>query len=50
MSVIDEKGRRLDRFTQPSLPVRLGIAWLTNAILLWAVVAALHDASTRNVG
>jgi putative membrane protein len=50
MSVVDEKGRRVDRFTQPSLPVRLAIAWLTNAILLWAVVAALHDASTRNVG
>jgi putative membrane protein len=35
---------------QLSLPVRMAIAWLTNAILLWAVVAALHDASTRNVG
>ena len=53
MSVIDESGRRVDRFrrfTQPSLPVRLGIGWLTNAILLWAVVAALHDASAKNVG
>jgi putative membrane protein len=35
---------------QPSLPVRLVIGWLTNAILLWAVVALLHNASTRNVG
>jgi putative membrane protein len=50
MSIVDEKGRRIDRFTNPSLPVRLGIAWLTNAILLWAVVAALRDASTRNIG
>ena len=50
MSVVDEKGRRIDRFTKPSLPVRLAIVWLTNAILLWAVVAALHDASTKNIG
>jgi putative membrane protein len=34
----------------PSLPVRLAIGWLTNAILLWAVVALLAHASTRNVG
>ena len=40
----------LQNMRQPSLPVRLAIGWLTNAILLWFVVALLHDASTRNVG
>lgn len=43
-------GSKLARLREPSLPVRLGIAWLTNAILLWAVVALLADAATKNVG
>lgn len=33
-----------------SLPVRLLVAWLTNAILLWVVVVLLHNALTNNVG
>ncbi len=41
---------RLPSFRQPSLPVRLAIGWLTNAILLWFVVALLRDASTKDVG
>jgi putative membrane protein len=32
------------------LPGRMAIAWLTNAILLWAVVALLRDASAKDVG
>ncbi len=50
MSVVNESVSRLDRFRKPSLPVRLAIAWLTNAILLWVVVALLHQASARNIG
>jgi putative membrane protein len=40
----------LANLRKPPLAVRLGIAWLTNAILLWFVVALLPDASTRSVG
>jgi putative membrane protein len=49
MSVESSNSRRVS-LREPSLPVRLGIGWLTNAILLWAVVALLDNASTRNVG
>ncbi len=43
----DRAPRRLPRVP---LGGRLAIAWLTNAILLWAVVALLRNASTRDVG
>jgi putative membrane protein len=43
-------GSRLASLREPALPIRLAIAWLTNAILLWAVVALLHNAATANVG
>jgi putative membrane protein len=32
----------------PSLPVRLGISWLTNALVLGVVTALLHDVTVRN--
>jgi putative membrane protein len=34
----------------PSLPVRLGISWLTNALVLGVVVAVLDDASVSSFG
>lgn len=34
----------------PSLPVRLGISWLTNALVLAIVVALLSGAHVRNAG
>ena len=46
----DSPSSRLARLREPSLPVRLAIGWLTNAILLWVVVALLHHASTKNIG
>ena len=49
MSVQASSPRRVS-LREPSVPVRMAIGWLTNAILLWAVVALLHNASTRNVG
>jgi putative membrane protein len=35
---------------EPSLPVRLAISWLTNAIVLGIVAAVLHGVTTKNVG
>jgi putative membrane protein len=35
---------------QPSLAVRLGISWLTNAIVLAIVAALLTDVTVRNLG
>ena len=32
----------------PSLPVRLGISWLTNALILAVVAALLHDVTVHN--
>ena len=34
----------------PSLPVRLGISWLTNALVLAVVVVLLTDVRVKNVG
>ena len=34
----------------PSLPVRLGISWLTNALVLTVVVVLLTDVRVNNVG
>ncbi len=34
----------------PSLPVRLGISWLTNALVLAVVVVLLTDVRVNNVG
>jgi putative membrane protein len=34
----------------PSLPVRLAISWLTNALVLAVVAALLHGVSVRNAG
>ena len=34
----------------PSLPVRLAISWLTNALVLWLVAALLQDVWTTSVG
>jgi putative membrane protein len=34
----------------PSLPVRLGISWLTNALLLAIVDLLLHGVTVNNVG
>ena len=38
------------RSTSQSWLVRLGISWLTNAILLWIVVLVLPDATDAGVG
>jgi putative membrane protein len=35
---------------QPSLPVRLAISWLTNALVLGVVAALLGQVHVRNVG
>jgi putative membrane protein len=35
---------------EPSLPVRLGISWLTNAIILAVVVALLSGVRVRDAG
>jgi putative membrane protein len=35
---------------EPSLPVRLGISWLTNAIVLGIVALVLHGVHTKNAG
>lgn len=34
----------------PSLPVRLGISWLTNALVLGLVAAVLSDVHVKDVG
>ena len=34
----------------PSLPVRLGLSWLTNALVLAIVAAVLHGVHVRNAG
>jgi putative membrane protein len=34
----------------PSLPVRLAISWLTNALVLAIVTAVLHGVHAKNVG
>lgn len=34
----------------PSLPVRLGISWLTNALVLAVVAAVLHNVHVRDAG
>lgn len=34
----------------PSLPVRLGISWLTNALVLLVVDAVLNDVHAKNAG
>jgi putative membrane protein len=36
------------RFASPPLPVRLGISWLTNAIVLGVVVAVLSDVTVSS--
>jgi putative membrane protein len=48
--LIATNSRSLQRFSSPSLPVRLVISWLTNAVLLWVVIAVLHNASAKNLG
>jgi putative membrane protein len=48
--LIATNSRSLQRFSSPSLPVRLVISWLTNAILLWVVIAVLQNATAKNVG
>ena len=35
---------------EPSLPVRLAISWLTNAIVLGIVALVLHGVHTKNAG
>ena len=34
----------------PSLPARLAISWLTNALVLWVVDIVLHGVHAKNVG
>lgn len=36
--------------SSPSLPVRLGISWLTNALVLGVVAAVLSNVHVRNAG
>ena len=36
--------------TEPPLPLRLLISWLTNALVLWVVTILLSDVRARNVG
>jgi putative membrane protein len=36
--------------SQPSLPVRLAISWLTNAIVLGIVALVLHGVHAKNAG
>src|SRR5690349_7527334 len=40
----------MQRWRSPSLPIRLAISWLTNAIVLAVVAAVLHDVTVKNVG
>jgi putative membrane protein len=40
----------MQRLRSPSLPLRLAISWLTNAIVLAVVAAVLHDVTVKNVG
>ncbi len=42
------RGRKSSK--EPALPVRLGIHWLTNAIVLAVVVAVLKNVSVDDVG
>lgn len=47
------KGARVDRGRpahSPSLPVRLGISWLTNALVLAVVAAVLSGVEVKNAG
>jgi putative membrane protein len=39
-----------DRSTSPSLPVRLAISWLTNALVLGVVAAVLRGVDVKNAG
>ena len=36
--------------TEPPLPLRLLVSWLTNALVLWVVTILLSDVRSRNVG
>jgi putative membrane protein len=38
------------RWQTPSLPVRLALSWLTNALVLAVVAALLHGVHAKNVG
>jgi putative membrane protein len=40
----------VETLRSPSLPVRLGISWLTNALVLAIVVALLNDVTVSDVG
>ena len=39
-----------ERYSSPPLPVRLGISWLTNALLLGVVAAVLSGVHVDNAG
>src|SRR6201995_677104 len=40
----------MQTFRSPSLPIRLAISWLTNAIVLAVVAAVLTNVTVKNVG